>query len=313
MSQVTEANDFDSVLCQLSGMRGAVSIRVHGEQVGIRVAHNVIGPVGIDYMTFRMDLDADVGPTGKLVFGQVNSGTAGFRDGAERWYASGDVYLASQPLHGRTSMFRGGEHEQVVIDPALISQVAETAPNRAPAAVRFTGYEAVSTQAAHMWKSSYAYVRDMALVRPGTAGHPLVAANMARLLAATALTTFPNDSLSEPTIQDGHDGSPATLRRAVAFIDEHAHEGITTADIAAAAYVTIRAVQLAFRRHMNCTPTAYLRRVRLDHAHRYLIAADPERESVTAVAYRWGFTNLSRFAAAYREAYGTLPSHTLRS
>jgi len=75
----------------------------------------------------------------------VNSGTAGFRDGgAERWYASGDVYLAGQPLHWRTSMFRGGEHEQVVIDPALVSEIAETAPDRAPAAVRFTGYEAVS-------------------------------------------------------------------------------------------------------------------------------------------------------------------------
>jgi len=63
MGQVTEANDFDSVLCLLSGMRGAVSIRFHGEHVGIRLAHSVIGPVGIDHMTFRMDLDADVGPT----------------------------------------------------------------------------------------------------------------------------------------------------------------------------------------------------------------------------------------------------------
>jgi AraC-like DNA-binding protein len=194
---------------------------------------------------------------------------------------------------------------------AAVSQIAETAPSRAPAAVRFTGYEAVSAQAARMWKSSYAYVLDMVLVRPGVAGHPLLAANMARLLAATALATFPNSALTEPTVQDRHDGSPATLRRAVAFIDEHAHEDITTADIAAAAYVTIRAVQLAFRRHLNCTPTAYLRRVRLDRAHRQLMAADPQRESVTAVAYRWGFTNLSRFAAAYREAYGILPSHTL--
>jgi AraC-like DNA-binding protein len=310
--QIAEAGDLDSVLSLLSGMRGAVRVRILGDQVGMRVAHNAVGPVGIDHMSFRMDLDADIGRVGMLVFGQVNSGTVGFRgDGAERWYASGDVYLAGQPLQGRTSMFRGGEHDQLVIDPAYLSQVAETAPGRAPTAVRFTGYEAVSAQAARMWKSSYAYVRDMALVRLGVADAPLVAANMARLLAATALATFPNSALTEPTVQDQRDGSPATLRRAVAFIDEHAHEDISTADIAAAAYVTIRAVQLAFRRHLNCTPTAYLRRVRLDHAHRQLMAADPQRESVTAVAYRWGFTNLSRFAAAYREAYGILPSHTL--
>lgn len=310
--QVTEADDLDSVLSLLSGMRGAVRVRILGDQVGMRVAHNAVGPVGIDHMSFRMDLDADIGGVGTLVFGQVNSGTVGFRaDGAERWYASEDVYLAGQPLQIRTSMFRRGEHEQIVIDPAFLSQVAETAPGRTPTAVRFTGYEAVSAQAARMWKASFAYVRDMMLIRSGAAEHPWLAANMARLLAATALATFPNNALTEPTGQDRHDGSPATLRRAVTFIDEHAHEDITTADIAAAAYVTIRAVQLAFRRHLNCTPTAYLRRVRLDRAHRQLMAADPQRESVTAVAYRWGFTNLSRFAATYREAYGTLPSRTL--
>jgi transcriptional regulator GlxA family with amidase domain len=85
------------------------------------------------------------------------------------------------------------------------------------------------------------------------------------------------------------------------------------AEIAAAAGVTIRAVQLAFRRHLDTTPLGYLRRVRLDYAHRQLAAADPQHESVTAVAYRWGFANSSRFAAYYRQAYGVLPSHTLRN
>lgn len=102
------------------------------------------------------------------------------------------------------------------------------------------------------------------------------------------------------------------MRRAIAFIDEHAHDDITGAQIAAAAGVTVRSVQLAFRRHLDITPLGYLRRVRLHHAHRQLATADPQHESVTAVAYRWGFANPSRFAACYRQAYGVLPSHTLR-
>jgi transcriptional regulator GlxA family with amidase domain len=73
--------------------------------------------------------------------------------------------------------------------------------------------------------------------------------------------------------------------------------------------VTIRAVQLAFRWHRDTTPTDYLRRVRLDHAHHGLLAADPARDSVTAVAYRQG---PSRFAAYYRAAYGVPPGDTLR-
>lgn len=39
--------------------------------------------------------------------------------------------------------------------------------------------------------------------------------------------------------------------------------------------------------------------------------ADPARETVTAVAYRWGFSNPSRFTAYNRRAYGTVPRQTL--
>jgi AraC-like DNA-binding protein len=64
---------------------------------------------------------------------------------------------------------------------------------------------------------------------------------------------------------------------------------------------------------MGTTPTAYLRRVRLGHAHQELVAADPARQTVTAIAYRWGFPSSSRFAVYYRDAYGVLPGHTLRN
>jgi transcriptional regulator GlxA family with amidase domain len=147
---------------------------------------------------------------------------------------------------------------------------------------------------------------------PAAAG-PLVAAGAARLLAATALSVFPNNVLTEPTIQDRNDAHPATVRRAARFIDDNAHRDISAADIAGAANVTVRALQLAFGRHLNCTPTGYLRRVRLENAHRELLAADPARQTVTAVARRWGFPSHSRFTAYYRQAYGRLPSETLQS
>ena len=57
----------------------------------------------------------------------------------------------------------------------------------------------------------------------------------------------------------------------------------------------------------------YLRRVRLEHAHRDLLAADPAHQSVTAIAYRWGFHSPSEFTSRYRQAYGVLPSRTLRN
>jgi len=61
------------------------------------------------------------------------------------------------------------------------------------------------------------------------------------------------------------------------------------------------------------TPLEYLRQVRLEHAHRELLAGDPARQTVTSVAYRWGFPSPGRFSAYYRRTYGVSPSQTLRN
>ena len=124
--------------------------------------------------------------------------------------------------------------------------------------------------------------------------------------------------------QDGHDPEPAapararlayaasgTVGRAVAFIEERARDDIGVADIAGAAFVTVRAVQLAFRRYLDTTPLAYLRQVRLERAHQELTEADPDRTTVTAIAADWRFTNASLFSAYYRAAYGVPPTQTL--
>jgi AraC-like DNA-binding protein len=53
--------------------------------------------------------------------------------------------------------------------------------------------------------------------------------------------------------------------------------------------------------------------VRLRHAHRDLRSADPTHHTVAAIAHRWGFTNLSRFAAAHKRMYGQTPLQLLRA
>ncbi|MBM2621242.1 helix-turn-helix transcriptional regulator [Actinoplanes sp. LDG1-06] len=106
---------------------------------------------------------------------------------------------------------------------------------------------------------------------------------------------------------------PAVLRKATAFIEAHPESHLTVAQIAAAAGVGIRALQTSFRLHLAITPMTYLRRVRLDHVHRELLAGDPhDGVTVQGVARRWGFVNLGRFAADYRTEYGVTPRETLR-
>ncbi|HLI60526.1 MAG TPA: helix-turn-helix transcriptional regulator [Solirubrobacteraceae bacterium] len=105
----------------------------------------------------------------------------------------------------------------------------------------------------------------------------------------------------------------ATLRRAIEFVDARSGLDIDVDDIARDAGVTARAIQSAFRRHLDLTPTAYMRELRLQGAHEQLRAARPEDGmTVTRVALDWGFGNPSRFAAYYRAVYGRPPGETLR-
>src|SRR6185437_3630011 len=108
---------------------------------------------------------------------------------------------------------------------------AATAPGRTAPPVRFTGYGPVSPQAAQIWRDTSAYVRGAVLASPDAAAQPLIVSSMVRVLVAVALTVFPNNAITGPTSQDRYDAHPATVRRAMAFIDEHAHQDITVADI----------------------------------------------------------------------------------
>lgn len=98
----------------------------------------------------------------------------------------------------------------------------------------------------------------------------------------------------------------------MSFIHENADGDIGLSEIAAAANLTPRAVQYMYRRHLGVTPMEYLRRVRLDRAHRDLQAANPAVDTVNSIAGRWGFAHAGRFSVAYRRVFGMSPSATLR-
>lgn len=233
--------------------------------------------------------------------------------GVAQRFVPGDVYINADPHLPVTQRVTGMELENVMLDLPLLARVANSDPGRTPGPIRFTSYLPVSPAAARNWKSTTRYLSEL-MANPEVAGQPVIRGNAARLAAAAALTTFPNTAVVAPTSQDRRDATTATVRRAIAFIEQHPDTDINLPDIAAAASVSIRAVQVAFRKHLDTTPMRYLRSVRLDRVHRELLAADPSSGgTVTDIALRWGFYNHSRFAASYRRAYGVSPRDTLRS
>ena len=106
---------------------------------------------------------------------------------------------------------------------------------------------------------------------------------------------------------------PRHVQRAREFIEAHAEQALTLADIAQAACVSERTLQEGFRRHLDTTPNACLREVRLQRIHERLRQAAAHGEPITVLqeAYRFGFFHLGRFSAYYRERFGEPPSATL--
>jgi AraC-like DNA-binding protein len=310
---VFETTDVSTAERFLSGVYGRLRVTAGAGPHHVRLVRHAMGAAELHRITVRRCFDVDGAPLGLLCFGRVAGGSVACRKGSRLRtpHAPGEVFFAAHPDQPFRTAFRDTDLELVLLEPGLLAQVADPAPGRAARPVRFTGEHPVSATAVMRWMRTYDYVRDHLLAGPG-ADEPLVAGTAARLLAATALCTFAHDGLDELTVEDGHDAHPASLRRAISFIDDNAHRDICPADIATAARVTIRSLQLTFRRHLDTTPLAYVRRVRLEHAHRDLLRADPGSTTVGAVAARWGFDNHSRFTAHYRATYGRTPSVTLR-
>lgn len=102
--------------------------------------------------------------------------------------------------------------------------------------------------------------------------------------------------------------APASLRRAIDFIHAHADTAIGLADIADAACVSVSSLLRQFNGHLNQSPIAFMRVVRLERARGELRCdgAPPVRD----VALRWGFQNASKFTRAYQQQFGELPSET---
>lgn len=105
--------------------------------------------------------------------------------------------------------------------------------------------------------------------------------------------------------------APRQVKRSIEFIHANAKLPIQLKNIAEAAGVSARSLQLSFKQFRNMSPMAYLRTVRMQGARSELLSCAPGTR-VSTVAYEWGFAHMGIFAAQYREMFGETPSATLR-
>ena len=239
----------------------------------LSVSHTGTGAFAVSDITLPADLTFAVDPSEQVIVSTVTQGSVQVERGQDiDRYQPGDVLIGNVHHIGLTVRTHGLRDRNVILPLPLLHAVAGTS-----GPLRFLSSRPSSPAARAQWIAVTRYV-DGLLASPGAALSPLVVTSAARLLAATALTVFPNTAHAPAPPRDRRDATNATVRRATAFIDEHAGRDITVADIAAAACVTVRAVQMAFRRGLDTTPTAYLRTVRLARAHRELVDAGLARK-----------------------------------
>ena len=103
-----------------------------------------------------------------------------------------------------------------------------------------------------------------------------------------------------------------SIRRCEAFIELHADEPITIADMTRISGASERMLFKEFRDHRSTNPMAFLKSVRLERAHTDLKRAETGHDTVAGIAGAWRFAHPGQFAKDYRLRFGRNPSDTLR-
>ncbi|MFC8846720.1 MULTISPECIES: AraC family transcriptional regulator [unclassified Micromonospora] len=282
-------------------------------EFAFHATHARFGSASLARVRYPMNADNEVFTRDVVGVVEVLSGGWGVDAGAGEVMAGAGDLLLVPPRRTRAILHRDMEVVAVELPLADVRRVAQERCGLAPVDLRFQGLSPVSPSAAELWRNTTRYLTRVVLPDTAFGASALVQAEATGLLVAVALATFPNTTMTGAPSRGAGAVAPAAVRRAVAYIEEYAGQPLTVTDVAVAAGLGARALQQAFRRYLDTTPTRYLRRVRLERVHTELQAAEPGVGlTVAAVAARWGFVHLGRFATEYRRAYGRPPSQTLR-
>ena len=209
--------------------------------------------------------------------------------------AKGDGIALTLPREGlleRIERLTDANYDKALLS-RMVSQIDATTP--------------LGTSLAHAMKTAMAEVASLDCAGLGafaSHGHSELLCNLAVGCLFPEITKVSN--------RRANDCGPAKIRRARDYIRHHAAEPIELTRLASELGISMRALQENFQRCYACAPRQYLRTCRLDLARRQLLTSG-QPKCVTEIALACGFGDLSHFSAKYRDAYGELPSETLRA
>ncbi|MCY1399045.1 Transcriptional activator FeaR [compost metagenome] len=104
---------------------------------------------------------------------------------------------------------------------------------------------------------------------------------------------------------------PGSVKRAVDYIHAHLEQPIEINHLASISGASRRSLEQAFRNSLGTSPVRYIQSCRLRAIRDILLRHRPGEVQLSQLAFLWGFAQPSHFTAAYKQAFGELPSQTL--
>lgn len=307
-----ESSDLERTEEFLAASYAPMRIASTSPRADARIARVASDEINVDRVDFDFEMSYDVEPLGRIGLCDVATGTLEDHapDGSRREsFGPGDMFVLAPPDRHYAGTVRHARYTVTMIDTAVLAEVAQPAGRHD--SVKLLHHRPVDDASARRLRAAVDHLDHVVLSDATARANPLVLGAAARYVAAQVLAAFPSTALLETAATDSRDAHPAALRRAVAFIEDNAHHDLTPAQIAAWSHVSIRSLQVAFRRHLDTTPMAYLREVRMARVRRDLVTGDGS-EGVAQIAARWGFLHQGHFGQSYRRSYGETPGATLR-
>lgn len=208
----------------------------------------------------------------------------------------------------RVRMSLGAEYDQIHlrVDPAVLRAHSQSVLGRAaPPSPRFRSHSLPLGPGFGAWLGVL-----QGLVSGGRAGGDmpeLMTKSVEDLLLTQLVLGHPDLGLAEDSAASAGPATTKRVRLALDHIADHLGEPLTVTDIAEAAGLSVRTLQRAFREQLGTSPLDHVQQERLHAARADILAGE---EPISDIAFRWGFSHPSRFAAAYRRVFGEQPSQT---
>ncbi|WP_291773031.1 GlxA family transcriptional regulator [Castellaniella sp.] len=129
-------------------------------------------------------------------------------------------------------------------------------------------------------------------------------ADVQRALRRLQLEPAESSQQSQPPPADLPPGCPAAVQRAALLIEQYAGHALTLPALADRVGMSPRQLQRLFGRHLQMTPQAYARRVRLRLAEWMLAHTG---KSIAMIASDCGFADAAHMGRTFRTAFGVAP------